>query len=435
MAARAATRVFANAVVRSKIASRPSHTFSHAFRQLAPSPTCIRVSGTTTKPTFIPALRCFSSEAQQQYRTLSFYKFSPIDKNSLKELREELLKDLHAMGIVGRIYIASEGINAQMSCPEKHLPQLKMYLQTKLKSLFGELMDVNLGTEHSRSFRALHVRIRKQLVSDGMKEGTYDLSLQPSHLHPKDWHAKLEKARASGKNPILIDMRNHYESQIGYFEGAIKPDVETFKGSMKAMNEIVKDLPKDQEVYMYCTGGIRCSKAGAILRSAGGFETVHMVAGGVTAYGRWVQAQEDKMRSLFRGKNFTFDARLGERISDEVLSQCHICGQTCDSFTNCVNASCNLLLVACSNCRARFKHTCGRPECYKVVEDYYDQGVGRSFKKLGDYSERTVVGVGASCEHPHDTRIRASQVLGEPGDVMKKWEQLGIELPPLNTPV
>lgn len=160
-----------------------------------------------------------------------------------------------------------------------------------------------------------------------------------------------------------------------------------------------------------------------------------MVAGGVTAYGRWIQAQEDKTRSLFRGKNFTFDARLGERISDEVLSQCHICGQTCDTFTNCVNASCNLLLVACSNCRARFKQTCGRPECYKVVEDYYDQGVGRTFKKLGDYSERTVVGVGASCEHPHDTRIRASQVLGEPGDVIKKWEQLGLELPPLDTPV
>jgi UPF0176 protein len=256
MAARAATRAFANAAIRTKIASTLSITshVSHRFRHASTFATCMQTSGNPFRPTTIQGIRYFSSEAPQQYRTLSFYKFSSIDRNSLKELREVLLKDLHALGIVGRIYIASEGINAQMSCPQQHLPQLKQYLHTKLEPIFGKLMDFNLGTEHSRSFRALHVRIRKQLVSDGMIEGTYDLSLQPSHLHPKDWHEKLEKARKSGKKPILIDMRNHYESQIGYFEGAIKPDVETFKGSMKAMNEIVKDLPKDQEVYMYCTG-------------------------------------------------------------------------------------------------------------------------------------------------------------------------------------
>lgn len=257
MAARAASKTWLNVTIRARIL--PKHNLLiHRPRHIQVCATVlpsVPLNGYAFRPTiFIPAIRCLSTEAPQQYRTLSFYKFHPIDINSLSTLRETLLKDLQNMGIVGRVYIASEGINAQMSCPQQHLVQLKQYLQTKLKPIFGELMDLNLGTEHSRSFRALHVRIRKQLVSDGLKEGTYDLSLQPSHLHPKDWHQKLSKARANGKNPIIIDMRNHYESQIGYFEGAIKPDVETFKGSMRAMNAIVKDLPKDQEVYMYCTG-------------------------------------------------------------------------------------------------------------------------------------------------------------------------------------
>lgn len=256
MAARAATRTMASATIRSRIT--PTQCLStHTIRQLplfaSPQP-CIRVKGCTFKQALLPAFRCVSTQTPEQYRTLSFYKFHPIDPNSLSILRETLLKDLQSMGIVGRVYIAAEGINAQMSCPKQQLDKLSQYLQSNLKPIFGELMDLNLGTEHSRSFRALHVRIRKQLVSDGLKEGSYDLSLQPSHLHPRDWHEKLSKARASGKNPVLIDMRNHYESQIGYFEGAIKPDVETFKGSMRAMNHIVKDLPKDQEIYMYCTG-------------------------------------------------------------------------------------------------------------------------------------------------------------------------------------
>ncbi|KAJ2956989.1 hypothetical protein NQZ79_g7232 [Umbelopsis isabellina] len=434
MAARAGTRALLNATIRTGFSRRYICAQQLPRKTLViPSPCTSIQAFNNFPPSFRLFARCVSTgQPQQKYKTLSFYKFQPIDAGRLTELRLEMLKDLQAMGIVGRIYIASEGINAQMSCPQQHLGQLKKYIENKLNAIFGELMDLNLGTEHSRSFRALHVRIRKQLVSDGMKNGAYDLSLQPSHLHPKDWHEKLAKAKESGRNPVIIDMRNHYESQIGYFDGAIKPDVETFKGSMKAMNEITRDLPKNQEIYMYCTGGIRCSKAGAILRSAGGFETVHMVAGGITAYGRWIQEQKEQPKSLFKGKNFTFDARLGERISEDVLSQCQICGAECDTFTNCVNASCNLLLVACPNCRTRFRHTCGQPECYKVVDDYYDKGVGRSFKKQGDYSERTVVGTGSSCEHPHDRRIRASHVLGEPGEILKKWENLGIELPPVD---
>ncbi|KAG1227635.1 hypothetical protein G6F35_002543 [Rhizopus arrhizus] len=259
------------------------------------------------------------------YKTLAFYKFHKFTKPELEEFREKLLIDLGELGIVGRIYISTEGINAQVSCPEECLPKLQEYVENNIKPLVGgDLMDMNMGTEHGkRSFRALHVRIRKQLIVDGLDSSTYDLSNVPSHLTPAEWHEQLSTyEQKHGKKPILIDMRNHYESNIGFFEGAICPDADTYKDCITAMNEICEEVPRDQEIFMYCTGGIRCTKAGAILQSASGFKKVNLVDGGITAYGRWIAEQNDK-KSLFRGKNFTFDARMGEKITDELLVALH----------------------------------------------------------------------------------------------------------------
>ncbi|KAI8381004.1 uncharacterized protein BYT42DRAFT_564913 [Radiomyces spectabilis] len=391
------------------------------------------------------------------YKTMAFYKIHALPEASLLPLRKQLLTAFEEMGIVGRIYISVEGINAQLSCPEASVIKLRDYCEHVLKPMFGgSLMDLNFATEHGpRAFRALHVRIRKQLVADGLDPATYDLTSQPSHLSPKQWHEKLlNYKKKHGKDPVLIDMRNHYESEIGFFEGAIRPDVSTFKGSMKAMNEITKDLPRDQEVFMYCTGGIRCSKAGAILQSASGFRKVHLVEGGITAYGRWIE-EEKQVHSLFRGKNFTFDARMGERITDEVFTRCHICGEPCNRYQNCAHASCNLLLLCCPKCAAQFKNTCGRIKCYDTVNDYMTRakkyfnpdgpvtidGV-RAYIKQGESPEhpaskdapvttdRVVVGKsGEQCELGHDKRIRAAEVLGEPRQVLQEWVKAGRPLP------
>ncbi|CDH50749.1 rhodanese-like domain-containing protein [Lichtheimia corymbifera JMRC:FSU:9682] len=389
-----------------------------------------------------------------QYRTLAFYKFHDLSQVDLAHFRQQLLDDLGRLDIVGRVYIAHEGINAQLSCPEWRIQELRTYCNQILKpKLGGQLMDLNFGTEDSAgpaAFRALHVRIRKQLVADGLDPKSYDLTNQPSHLSPAAWHEKLSKYKQThGKDPILIDMRNHYESEIGYFEGAIRPNVDSFRGSVKSMNEICKDVPRDQEVFMYCTGGIRCSKAGAILQSASGFKKVHLVEGGITAYGRWIKEQQDKRTSLFKGRNFTFDKRMGEPITDQVLGKCHICGDPCNRYQNCSHASCNLLMLCCSKCASQFLNTCGRLQCYDVVHDFKTQashyfnpegpviidGV-RAFIKKGESPEqdRIVIGKsGVKCEHDYHKRVRASDVLGEPGDVLKQWKAAGRELPPLST--
>jgi UPF0176 protein len=245
-------------------------------------------------------------------------------------------------------------------------------------------------------------------------------------------------------------MRNHYESDVGFFDGATCPDVDTFKGSIEAMNAICESVPKDQEIFMYCTGGIRCTKAGAILQSASGFDTVHLVEGGVTSYGRWIETQKDK-KSLFRGKNFTFDARLGEKITDEVFGKCSICGSPSNRYQNCSHASCNLLMLCCPSCASQFLNTCARIKCYDTVHDYLDKTTNhfkpdgpvlvdgvRAYLKQGEenmnkahaQSERIVVGKqGEVCEHEHQRRVRSLEVLGEPGEVLKEWARAGRELP------
>ncbi|KAI8986433.1 hypothetical protein BDB01DRAFT_849488 [Pilobolus umbonatus] len=385
------------------------------------------------------------------YKTLAFYKYYDLPERELEKIKEKLMADFGEWGIVGRIYISKEGINAQMACPEEALSKFKLYVDNTLKPLFGgDLMDLNYGTEHGmRSFRALHIRIRKHLINDGLDPSTYDLENKASHLSPAEWHDKLNRYEAEhGEKPVLIDMRNHYESKIGYFEGAICPDADTFKDSIKAMNDICKDIPRDQEIFMYCTGGIRCTKAGAILQSSSGFKTVHLVEGGITSYGRWISEQPDK-KSLFKGKNFTFDARLGEKITDDLLGKCNICGGPSNRYQNCAHSSCNLLSLCCSSCASQFLDTCGRIKCYDTINDFISstdnhfhaagpvliKGV-RAFTKQGEKdmiktSNRVVVGKqGAECELEHNRRTRAIEVLGEPGEILKEWTRAGRSLPP-----
>jgi UPF0176 protein len=288
-----------------------------------------------------------------------------------------------------------------------------------------------------------------------LDSSTYDLDNVPSHLSPAEWHEKLSTyEQKHGKKPILIDMRNHYESKIGYFDGAICPDADTYKDSIDAMNEICENLPRDQEIFMYCTGGIRCTKAGAILQSASGFDTVHLVDGGITSYGRWIEEQNKE--SLFKGKNFTFDARMGEKITDEILkgNQCQLCGQPCNRYQNCSHSSCNILMLCCASCATQFLNTCARLKCYDTVNEFigragfkdhfepagpvYVDGV-RVFTKRGEKdmdgkSNRIVIGKeGVGCEHDHIRRTRAIEILGEPGEILKEWAKAGRELPAKTT--
>jgi UPF0176 protein len=150
-------------------------------------------------------------------------------------------------------------------------------------------------------------------------------------------------------------MRNHYESEIGHFEGAITPDVDTFRDSLPLIEEDLLSHKKEKNIVMYCTGGIRCEKASAYFKYKG-FENVYQLEGGIIEYTRQVKTQG--LDNKFRGKNFVFDQRRAEKISDVVVAVCHQCGTTCDTHVNCANEACHLLFIQCPTCAEAHNNCC-----------------------------------------------------------------------------
>ncbi|KAF9584714.1 hypothetical protein BGW38_005457 [Lunasporangiospora selenospora] len=362
----------------------------------------------------------------QEYVTLSFYQFRPIPKEDLVKIQYFFLNDLRTLNVVGRIYISEEGINAQISCPKDRVEEFKEYYSTHWP-IFDKVR-FNRAMSEGRAFKKLHVRIRKQLVSDGISNSTFDIDNAPVYLTPEEWHNELSSL---AKPPVLIDMRNHYESSIGHFEHAIRPDVTTFRENVDAMLEICEGK-EDQDIYMYCTGGIRCTRSGALLKSRG-FKSVKMLQGGVTAYGRYVQEKRQssasataaellsngessheissennhKVDSIYKGKNFTFDKRLGEPITDEVLANCHICGTACDVYSNCSNTACNLLMISCPACQQKHRGTCGSGSCIDMVKALNEKQkkYEQEFPKMVGMKAR----LGLQPIHEHGLRVRPSK--------------------------
>ncbi|KAJ2488808.1 hypothetical protein IWW37_004512 [Coemansia sp. RSA 2050] len=311
--------------------------------------------------------------SEDGYHTISFYSFFELEKDQVPRLRDKIQREwARDLQVVGRIYICEQGINAQLSIPTEKTQSLRIWLEAH-KVFSGRIPKFNWAIEHRRSFKALHVRARP-LVATGEPLTLETLSHEPEYLSPDAWESELHSAQERGDNPLLIDMRNKYEFRIGQFQGAVCPDVDTFREEMAAVRTMCKERQdKQAPIYMYCTGGIRCSIAGAILKSEG-YENVKTLQGGVVAYGKHVRERSEGVtNSLYRGKNFTFDKRLGEEVTTEVLAKCDQCGGPCDSFTNCANRSCNLLFIQCPKCAEKHRNTCGHATCIERSQMSHDE--------------------------------------------------------------
>jgi UPF0176 protein len=285
--------------------------------------------------------------------TLSFYKYHPIPEPN--EFRDALFIQWSKIGVLGRTYIATEGINAQISVPEEHFEQFKKELY-EIDWLNGVRLNIAVQNS-SHSFFVLDIKVRKKIVADGIEDERFDASNIGIHLTAEEFNMIT-----SQPDTILIDMRNHYESEVGHFEGAICPDVDTFRDSLPIINDMLQ-AHKDKNIVMYCTGGIRCEKASAYLKYKG-FEKVYQLEGGIIEYARQVKAKG--LPNKFIGKNFVFDERLGERISDTIIARCHQCGKPCDTHTNCKNDACHLLFIQCEECATKYEGCC-TPECQSVI--------------------------------------------------------------------
>jgi UPF0176 protein len=288
-----------------------------------------------------------------QRTTLSFYKYVIIEDP--KTLRDDLFREWQHLLIFGRIYIAREGINAQMSVPEQHRDLFidKLYSDPRFKNVPLKIAVEDDG----KSFYKLAVKVRNKIVADGLDDGAFDVTNVGTHLSASEFNAAMDK-----EGTIVVDMRNHYESEIGHFENAITPDADTFREELPMVVEQLKNK-KDQKILLYCTGGIRCEKASAYFRHHG-FEDVNQLHGGIIEYAR--QVKNTGIPSKFKGKNFVFDDRLGEKISEEVISKCHQCSAPCDTHTNCANEACHLLFIQCAACQEKTQGCC-TPACQTTL--------------------------------------------------------------------
>jgi UPF0176 protein len=283
-------------------------------------------------------------------KTISFYRYFIIDNP--QEFRDQIYRDWSELNCFGRIYIAREGINAQMSVPE---PNIDAFFQSLTKyPIFNEIPVKYAIEDNGKSFYKLAIKIRPKLVADGLVDDAFDVTNVGHHLSAEEFHSLVE----SGEH-IVVDMRNHYESEIGHFKGAICPETDTFRDEIKLVTNLLADK-KDQKILLYCTGGIRCEKASAYMKHHG-FSDVNQLHGGILEYARRIKQLD--LESNFIGKNFVFDERLGESVNGQVISHCHQCGKPCDIHTNCANELCHLLFIQCDECAEKYEKCCSSECC------------------------------------------------------------------------
>ena len=283
--------------------------------------------------------------------TISFYKYARILNPAF--FRDYLFYHWNQFGVMGRTYVAHEGINAQISVPTDRLEDFQSHLYS-ISFLDG--IRLNYTVDEGNSFFKLTIKVRDKIVADGLNDEAFDVCETGVHLDAESFNELTDK-----EDTILIDMRNHYESEVGQFKGAITPDVDTFREEIELVENMLQGQ-EDRNIVMYCTGGIRCEKASAWLKHKG-FPNVHQLNGGIIEYTR--QVREQGLENRFIGKNFVFDERLAERITDDVIAQCHQCGASCDAHTNCSNVGCNLLFIQCPSCAEKYEGACGE-RCQEI---------------------------------------------------------------------
>jgi UPF0176 protein len=284
--------------------------------------------------------------------TLSFYTYAFIEDP--RDFRDEFYKKLDALKVFGRIYIAHEGMNAQLSVPEPNFEKFKELINT---IPFLKNIRLNIAVDDDgKSFWVLKVKVRNKIVADGINDPNFDMSKKGKYVDASSFNALTNDPET-----VVVDMRNHYEYEIGHFENAIKIPSDTFREQLPMAVKMLEEK-KDKPIIMYCTGGIRCEKASAYMLLKG-FKSVYHLEGGIIQYAHKVK--EDDLPNKFIGKNFVFDGRLGEKISGEIISHCHQCGAPCDTHTNCANEACHLLFIQCTECAKKYEGCCS-VECQSV---------------------------------------------------------------------
>nr|WP_294903327.1 rhodanese-related sulfurtransferase [uncultured Lacibacter sp.] len=285
--------------------------------------------------------------------TISFYCYFKIEEP--KAFRDQLYKDFSALGVLGRIYLAHEGVNAQISVPSANVDTFRNYLYN-IDALNGLRLNIAVDDD-GKSFYVLDIKVRNKIVADGIHDPSFDMANKGKYVNAEQFNQLT-----NDPNTVVIDMRNHYEFEVGHFESAIEIPSDTFREQLPMAADMM-DGDKEKNIIMYCTGGIRCEKASAYMLHKG-FKNVFHLEGGIINYVN--QVKEQGLANKFHGKNFVFDQRLGERVTEEIIAHCHQCGKPADTHVNCVNDACHLLFIQCDECKEKMEGTCSK-ECLDFI--------------------------------------------------------------------
>jgi UPF0176 protein len=286
--------------------------------------------------------------------TISFYQYFEIEQPQV--FRDDLYRQLTALKVFGRIYVAQEGINAQISVPQSNFEAFKTCLYS-IEPLNGLRLNIAVDDD-GKSFWVLRIKVREKIVADGITDPGFSMAKKGRYVNATQMNTLM-----NDPDTVVIDMRNHYEYEVGHFVNALEIPSDTFREQLPMAVEMMQGK-KDKNIIMYCTGGIRCEKASAYMLH-NGFENVFHLEGGIINYAQQIKTQG--LQSQFIGKNFVFDERLGERITEDIIARCHQCGQPADTHTNCRNEACHLLFIQCETCATQYKGCCS-DACREVTE-------------------------------------------------------------------
>ncbi|MFZ9582381.1 MAG: rhodanese-related sulfurtransferase [Crocinitomicaceae bacterium] len=292
-----------------------------------------------------------------EYTLVSFYQYAKIEDP--QAFRNALFSSWTQLDILGRTYIAKEGINAQIAVPTPNFEAFQEQLYA-VPFLNGIRLNVAVDSKVTEfPFLKLKIKVRDKILADGLNDETFDVTNKGKHLNAQEFNALTDKSDC-----LLVDFRNHYEHEVGHFKDAILPDVDTFRDSLPLIEEDILKGNEDKNVIMYCTGGIRCEKASAWFKHRG-FNNVYQLNGGIIKYAN--ECKEQGLENKFIGKNFVFDERRAERVTDAIISQCHQCGAPCDDHTNCAFEGCHLLFIQCETCKNSMDNCCS-DACKEIIQ-------------------------------------------------------------------
>ncbi|SDI99303.1 rhodanese-related sulfurtransferase [Natribacillus halophilus] len=282
----------------------------------------------------------------KDYRVLLYYKY--IDMPDYEEYAEEHLQFCKDMGLRGRIIVAPEGLNGTVSGTVEQTDAYMEYVKSDPR--FAD-MTFKIDETDGHAFKKMFVRAKEEIVTWRLQEDVNPNESGGTPLTPEAFHAALQE-----EETVVLDGRNDYESDIGHFRGAIKPDVSTSREFPDWIDENIDRL-QGKKVLTYCTGGIRCEKLTGLLKQKG-LEDVYQLQGGIVNYSQ----DENVQGHLFDGKCYVFDERISVKANhtdeDVVIAHCYHCGKTEDRYINCSNPECNLQYVCCLDCEEEKQAAC-----------------------------------------------------------------------------